>query len=133
MSIGRHLACVTLVLGFGALASAARADDKITIGFVTHSQGDPFIQQIIDGAQAAAERLRRRRAPNAGQDRPDLAPGPLRERVEQALAIGNASAWGYALGREGWMGALAREPSAAFDAGIRRALAAMLRAHVLGE
>jgi AcrR family transcriptional regulator len=67
------------------------------------------------------------------QDRPELAPGPLRERVEQALAIGNASAWGYALGREGWMGALAREPSAAFDAGIRRALAAMLRAHVLGE
>ena len=30
---------------------------KITIGFVTHSQGDPFIQQIIDGAQAAANDL----------------------------------------------------------------------------
>ncbi len=57
MSIGRHLACVTLVLGFGALASAAWADDQITIGFVTHSQGDPFIQQIIDGAQAAANDL----------------------------------------------------------------------------
>jgi len=28
-----------------------------TIGFVTHSQGDPFIQQIIDGAQAAAKDL----------------------------------------------------------------------------
>ena len=39
------------------LASAAQAEDKITIGFVTHSQGDPFIQQIIDGAQAAANDL----------------------------------------------------------------------------
>ena len=66
-------------------------------------------------------------------DRPDLAPGPLRERIEQALAIANAASWGYALGREAWMGALAREPSAAFDAGLRRALAALLRAHVLGE
>ena len=28
-----------------------------TVGFVTHSQGDPFIQQIIDGAQAAAKDL----------------------------------------------------------------------------
>jgi basic membrane lipoprotein Med (substrate-binding protein (PBP1-ABC) superfamily) len=57
MSMGRHLACVTIVLGFGVLASAAQAEDKITIGFVTHSQGDPFIQQIIDGAQAAANDL----------------------------------------------------------------------------
>ena len=57
MSMGRHLACVTFVFGFGLLASAAQADDKITIGFVTHSQGDPFIQQIIDGAQAAANDL----------------------------------------------------------------------------
>lgn len=57
MSMGRHLACVTFVFGFGVLASAAQADDKITIGFVTHSQGDPFIQQIIDGAQAAANDL----------------------------------------------------------------------------
>ena len=57
MSMDRHLACVTFVFGFGLLASAAQADDKITIGFVTHSQGDPFIQQIIDGAQAAANDL----------------------------------------------------------------------------
>jgi ABC-type sugar transport system substrate-binding protein len=57
MSPGRYLACATLVFGFGVLASTAQAEDKITIGFVTHSQGDPFIQQIIDGAQAAADDL----------------------------------------------------------------------------
>ncbi len=57
MSMGRRFACVTLAFGFGVLASAAQAEDQITIGFVTHSQGDPFIQQIIDGAQAAASDL----------------------------------------------------------------------------
>ena len=44
----------------GALAltlSASAAFAQETIGFVTHSQGDPFIQQIIDGAQAAAKDL----------------------------------------------------------------------------
>jgi ABC-type sugar transport system substrate-binding protein len=41
-----------------ALATAhARADDTIVIGFVTHAQGNPFVQQIIDGAQAAASDL----------------------------------------------------------------------------
>ena len=43
-----------LTAALWASASAAWAADKITIGFVTHSQGDPFIQQIIDGAEAAA-------------------------------------------------------------------------------
>ena len=57
MSMGRRFACITLAFGFGVLASAAQAEDQITIGFVTHSQGDPFIQQIIDGAQAAANDL----------------------------------------------------------------------------
>ena len=37
-------------------ASAAEAED-ITIGFVAHAQGDPFVQQIQDGAQAAANDL----------------------------------------------------------------------------
>jgi ABC-type sugar transport system substrate-binding protein len=49
----------TLVLGAIALAlgvSAAHAED-ITIGFVAHAQGDPFVQQIQDGAQAAATDL----------------------------------------------------------------------------
>jgi ABC-type sugar transport system substrate-binding protein len=40
-----------------AFAGAARADDKVTVGFVTHAQGNPFIQQIVDGAQAAADDL----------------------------------------------------------------------------
>jgi ABC-type sugar transport system substrate-binding protein len=49
----------TLVLGAIALAlgmSSAHAED-ITIGFVAHAQGDPFVQQIQDGAQAAAADL----------------------------------------------------------------------------
>jgi ABC-type sugar transport system substrate-binding protein len=41
----------------GATAPMALADDKIAIGFVTHAQGDPFVQQIVDGAQAAANDL----------------------------------------------------------------------------
>lgn len=47
-----------LLAGAAALmvAASAQAADE-TIGFVTHSQGDPFIQQIIDGAQAAAKNL----------------------------------------------------------------------------
>jgi ABC-type sugar transport system substrate-binding protein len=57
MFMGRYFACATLVLGFGVVSATAQAEDKITIGFVTHSQGDPFIQQIIDGAQAAANDL----------------------------------------------------------------------------
>ena len=57
MLIGRHFACAALVLGFGVVSASAQAEDKITVGFVTHSQGDPFTQQIIDGAQAAANDL----------------------------------------------------------------------------
>jgi ABC-type sugar transport system substrate-binding protein len=57
MSMGRYFACAGVALGIGLLAGSARSDDKITIGFVTHSQGDPFIQQIIDGAQTAANDL----------------------------------------------------------------------------
>ena len=44
-------------LAVAVLSPAARADDKIVIGFVTHAQGNPFVQQIIDGAQAAADDL----------------------------------------------------------------------------
>ena len=57
MSLNRYLACAILALGFGVVTASVRAEEKITIGFVTHSQGDPFIQQIIDGAQAAANDL----------------------------------------------------------------------------
>jgi ABC-type sugar transport system substrate-binding protein len=54
----------TLPLGVaGALAataltcSSAGAQDEVRIGFVTHVLGNPFIQQIIDGAKFAAEDL----------------------------------------------------------------------------
>ncbi len=54
-----HFTCAVaagaLALGLGW--TSAKAEDKIAIGFVTHAQGDPFVQQIIDGAQAAARDL----------------------------------------------------------------------------
>ncbi len=37
--------------------SVGRAIAQESIGFVTHAQGDPFIQQIVDGANAAAADL----------------------------------------------------------------------------
>jgi ABC-type sugar transport system substrate-binding protein len=43
-----------VIAAFGM--SSAKADD-ITVGFVAHAQGDPFVQQIQDGAQAAATDL----------------------------------------------------------------------------
>jgi ribose transport system substrate-binding protein len=48
---------LTMLL-LGALVPATMAqDDQITIGFVVHVVGNPFIQQIIDGATAAADDL----------------------------------------------------------------------------
>jgi ABC-type sugar transport system substrate-binding protein len=44
-------------LALGATQSSTWAEDKIVIGFVTHAQGNPFIQQIVDGAEAAAADL----------------------------------------------------------------------------
>ena len=38
-------------------APATTSPDAITIGFVTHVVGNPFIEQIIDGARAAADDL----------------------------------------------------------------------------
>lgn len=46
-----------IVAGMAAVLGAGAASAQETIGFVTHSQGDPFIQQIIDGAEAAAKDL----------------------------------------------------------------------------
>jgi ribose transport system substrate-binding protein len=54
---GRHglaLGAAAVALSFTGLA--ARADD-VTIGFVTHAQGNPFVEQIVDGARAAAADL----------------------------------------------------------------------------
>jgi ABC-type sugar transport system substrate-binding protein len=49
------VALSALALGLGC--ASGQAEDKITIGFVTHAQGNPFVQQIVDGAQAAANDL----------------------------------------------------------------------------
>ena len=40
-----------------AAATGSTPDDDLTIGFVTHVVGNPFIQQIIDAAEFAAEDL----------------------------------------------------------------------------
>ena len=40
-----------------AESAAPAGGDQVTIGFVTHVLGNPFIQQIIDGAQFAADDL----------------------------------------------------------------------------
>ena len=58
------------MLALGVAMPAARAEDQITIGFVTHAQGNPFIQQIVDGAQDAANNLgvKLRVAQDAGGD-----------------------------------------------------------------
>jgi ABC-type sugar transport system substrate-binding protein len=46
------------ILGASGLATPAQAaKKKLTIGFVTHVIGNPFIQQIIDAAQQAATDL----------------------------------------------------------------------------
>ncbi len=52
MDVNR-LAVGAAAVAFGLATVAARADD-ITIGFVTHAQGNPFVEQIVDGAKAAA-------------------------------------------------------------------------------
>ena len=53
----RHRAAIVTAVVLAASVSAARAADQTEIGFVTHAQGNPFIQQIVDGAQAAATAL----------------------------------------------------------------------------
>ncbi|HLW92309.1 MAG TPA: substrate-binding domain-containing protein, partial [Roseiarcus sp.] len=52
----RATATSLVALLLGLAASSARADE-MTIGFVTHAQGNPFVEQIVDGAKAAAADL----------------------------------------------------------------------------
>lgn len=66
-------------------------------------------------AEAIVERLGDRRA-------------ETRRRVEQALVVAGSATFGYVVARGAWMGALGREPSAAFDRSVRRAIGEMLRA-----
>lgn len=67
------------------------------------------------------------------QARPELDAEALRQRVELALVIANGAAYGYTIGKESWLAALAREPSLDFDRALREALGGMLRRYVLGE
>jgi ABC-type sugar transport system substrate-binding protein len=56
-SYRRHMLVVGVAaLTLGSLHLKAWADD-VTIGFVTHAQGNPFVEQIVDGAKAAAADL----------------------------------------------------------------------------
>lgn len=53
-----------------------------------------------------------------------------RARVEQALVVAGSAALGYAAAQGAWAAALGREPTTAFDRGVRRALGEMLRAYL---
>ncbi len=77
--------------------------------FPLHAQG----MRIV--ADAIVERLGDRRA-------------ETRRRIEQAMVVAGSAALGYVVARRGWMAALGREPSAAFDRAVRRSLGEMLRA-----
>ena len=57
MSSLKRYGAAASVLAIALASGAARADDKIVIGFVTHAQGNPFVEQIVDGAKAAAADL----------------------------------------------------------------------------
>lgn len=50
-----------------------------------------------------------------------------RKRIEQAMVVAGSAALGYVVARPGWMAALGREPSSAFDRSVRRALGEMIR------
>ena len=47
-------AALTTTALAGPIVSAQDDDSDVKIGFVTHVLGNPFIQQIIDGAEFAA-------------------------------------------------------------------------------
>jgi AcrR family transcriptional regulator len=86
----------------------------------------PFREQ---GLRLVAEALTAR----VHRDRPDLPEGPLRERVELALVVAGAAAYGFSLGRDGWMATLGRSPTPAFDEAFRTALAEVLEVYVRGS
>jgi AcrR family transcriptional regulator len=76
-------------------------------------------------AEAATERVL--------ATQPDLDRAALRERIELALVIANAAAYGYTVGKEAWLGALGKTPTRAFDEALRRALGTMVRRWVLDD
>ena len=57
MSRPRYVFAAVATVLLSSWGGAVHAQSKLTVGFVTHSQGDSFIQQIIEGAQSAATDL----------------------------------------------------------------------------
>ena len=55
LALGATVALTTTMVAGAAVQ--AQDEEPVTIGFVTHVLGNPFIQQIIDGAQFAAADL----------------------------------------------------------------------------
>lgn len=57
MALGASLTLSVTAAGGAAVSAQDEEMETVRIGFVTHVLGNPFIQQIIDGAQFAAEDL----------------------------------------------------------------------------
>jgi len=95
---------------FVRLALWALAAERPSAGetFPLHAQGMRLV------ADAIAARLGDRRV-------------QTRRRIEQALVVAGSATFGFIVARGGWMAALGREPSEAFDRSVRRALGEMLR------
>jgi len=112
----------------GFAATSASAED-ITLGFVTHAQGNPFIQQIIDGAQAAAKDLAV--TLEVAQQPGSQAEGQL--KLTQNFA--NAGAQGVATSIQGE--AMTRGLNDLVDAGVRivqfNTLSTNIKAPYVGE
>ena len=51
------LITLMLVVGMASPPATAHSQAKLKLGFVVHVKGNPFIQQIVEGAQAAAKDL----------------------------------------------------------------------------
>jgi ribose transport system substrate-binding protein len=57
VALGATAALAATAALVATTTASARPQAKLTFGFVTHVRGNPFIQQIIDGAMAAGQDL----------------------------------------------------------------------------
>src|SRR4051812_3639052 len=57
MVVAALIALVTLAFGASTASSKPQADKKLTIGFVTHFVGNPFIKQVEQAARDAGKDL----------------------------------------------------------------------------
>src|SRR5947209_2243555 len=83
-------------LSFGAgiltltLAAPAAIAEDVSIGFVTHAQGNPFVEQIVDGAKAAASDI------GASVKVEESSGGSPENQLKLAQGLANAGAGGIA-------------------------------------